>query len=121
MIAYVFCHEDGRWLNTKKYDSFFRKLCQKLNLNVTNNHALRMSFNSNVLIPNGVSVADRAKLLGHSVETNLRHYSFAQKDYMDSVRDILDSLNDREQKEAKKEHNYTIAFKHKESPQTANL
>ncbi len=43
------------------------------------NHALRMSLNSNVLIPLGISVADRAAMLGHSVETNLRFYSYAQK------------------------------------------
>ena len=48
-----------------------------------------MSLNSNVLIPMGISVADRAKLLGHSVETNLEHYSFAQKDYVENTRAIL--------------------------------
>ena len=30
-------------------------------------------------------------MLGHSIETNLRYYSFAQKDYLDNVRAILDS------------------------------
>lgn len=50
-----------------------------------------MSINSNVLIPMGISVADRAAMLGHSIETNLRYYSFAQKDYLDNVRAILDS------------------------------
>ena len=28
---------------------------------------------------------------GHSIETNLRHYSFAQKNYLDNVKAILDS------------------------------
>ena len=50
-----------------------------------------MSLNSNVLIPMGVSVADRAAMLGHSIETNLRYYSFAQKDYLENVRALLDA------------------------------
>ena len=88
---YIFCHEDGEWVKTDAYITFLRRLCRSLDLNVTNNHALRMSLNSNVLIPKGVSVADRAAMLGHSIETNLRNYSFAQKDYIDNVRAILDS------------------------------
>lgn len=49
-----------------------------------------MSLNSNVLIPMGVSVADRATMLGHSIETNLRNYSFAKKDYIENVKNLLD-------------------------------
>lgn len=39
-------------------------------------------------------MADRAAMLGHSIETNLRHYSFAQKDYIDNVRAILDGYDE---------------------------
>lgn len=49
-----------------------------------------MSLNSNVLIPKGVTVADRAAMLGHSIETNLKYYSFAQKDYLGTVCAMLD-------------------------------
>lgn len=38
----------------------------------------------------GVSVADRAAMLGHSIETNLRNYSFAKKDYIENVKNLLD-------------------------------
>jgi len=86
---YVFCYEDGEWMKTVKYGQFLRDLCHKFGFKVTRNHGFRMSLNSNVLIQNGVAVTDRAALLGHSVETNLKHYSFAQKDYVDKVRDIL--------------------------------
>ena len=61
---------------------------------MTNNHALRMSLNSNVLLPMGISVADRAAMLGHSIQTNLQYYSFAQKDYLDNVRQLLDSMGE---------------------------
>ena len=51
-----------------------------------------MSLNSNVLLPLGISAAARAAMLGHSIETNLKYYSFAQKDYLDNVRALLDSV-----------------------------
>ena len=51
-----------------------------------------MSLNSNVLLPMGISVADRAAMLGQSIQTNLQYYSFAQKDYLDNVRQLLDSM-----------------------------
>ncbi|SEB02763.1 hypothetical protein SAMN02910384_03128 [Pseudobutyrivibrio sp. ACV-2] len=54
-------------------------------ISITNNHAFRMSLNSNVFIPNNVSLTKRAELLGHSVETKLRHYSYAQIDAEDDT------------------------------------
>lgn len=54
-----------------------------------------MSLNSNVLISMGISPADRAAMPGHSIETNLKYYSFAQKGYIDSVRALLDGESDQ--------------------------
>ncbi len=87
---FVFCHEDGEWIKTDAYETFLRRLCRSRGFDITNNHAFRMSLNSNVLIPMGISVADRAAMLGHSIETNLKYYSFAQKDYISTVRALLD-------------------------------
>ena len=39
--------------------------------------AFRIAYNSYVLIPAGIEVTERAKILGHSVDTNLRYYSFS--------------------------------------------
>lgn len=50
-----------------------------------------MSLNSNVFIPMGISVSDRAALLGHFIETNLKYYSFASKDHLTNARNILNS------------------------------
>ncbi len=36
-----------------------------------------MSFNSNVLIPSGFDVRERALILGHSIEVNEKYYSHA--------------------------------------------
>ncbi len=86
---FIFCHEDGDWIKKDAYITFLRRLCRSLGFKVHDNHALRKSLNSNVLIPLGISAADRAAMLGHSIETNLRYYSFAQKNYLTDVRDRL--------------------------------
>ena len=86
----IFCHEDGTWIKTDAYETCLRRLMRSAGMSVTNNHALRMSLNSNVFIGRcDLPVTERARLLGHSVETNLRHYSFASKDGLKDVKALL--------------------------------
>ncbi len=60
---------------------------------ITNNHAFRMSLNSNVLDAKlHLPVAKRAELLGHSVETNLKYYTYAEKQDMDDLVALFDSV-----------------------------
>ena len=87
---YVFCNREGRWIYTKVYSDCLRALCRSLGFQVTNNHTFRMSLNSNVFIPLGIPVTERARLLGHSVETNEKYYSYARKN---SMQDICALLN----------------------------
>lgn len=87
---YVFCTADRNFATTRHYEEAFANVCKKLNLAKTNNHSIRMYFNSYVLIPAGIQVADRAKLLGHSVETNLKRYTFESATYAE---DALNALN----------------------------
>ena len=91
---YDTCTKNEKGISEDGYLTFLRRLCQSKGFSVTNNHALRMSLNSNVLLPMGISVADRAAMLGHSIQTNLQYYSFAQKDYLDNVRQLLDSMGE---------------------------
>ena len=49
-----------------------------------------MYFNSYVLIPKGIQVTNRARLLGHSPEVNLKNYSFADYDYCEIAQRALD-------------------------------
>ncbi len=91
--AWVFCDKAGEWIKKDScYDKFLRRLCKNLGFTITNNHAIRMYFNSYVLIPKGVTVADRARLLGHSVDVNLRNYSFSDHNYCDNAGEILDGV-----------------------------
>lgn len=48
-----------------------------------------MALNSNVFIPLGIPVTERARMLGHSVETNLRKYSFAGKNSNGNILEVL--------------------------------
>lgn len=89
---FVFCHEDGEWIKKEAYETSLRRLCRSLGYEVTNNHAFRMSLNSNVFIPLGMPVTMRAELLGHSIETNEKYYSFAQKN---NIEEGLRILNNR--------------------------
>ena len=86
---WVFCNKDGEWITTKGYYDALYRLTKKLGLQLTNNHAFRMYINSYVYVPIGLPVTERAKLLGHSVETNLNHYTFARTD------DYLDELSQK--------------------------
>lgn len=88
---FIFCHEDGEWIKKDAYATFLRRICDRFGFKVRNNHALRMSLNSNVLIPLEISAADRAAMLGHSIETNLKFYSFAKKGYLEDVRNRLNT------------------------------
>lgn len=83
---YVFCHENGEWIKTDAYETCLRRIMKSLGFSVTNNHAFRMSLNSNIFIKKyNLPVTERARLLGHSVETNLIHYSYAGKDNLDDL------------------------------------
>ncbi len=113
---FVFSTADGEWIKTVGYESFLRRICRRCGLNITNNHAFRMSFNSNVLIQNGIAATDRAKLLGHSVTTNLNCYSFAQKDVVEKVRCVLNTLQTtKEPNPTKKEPLSVIHFDSKKA------
>lgn len=91
---WVFCKEDGLWTTTAGYYEALYRLCKKLGLELTNNHAFRIALNSYVYVPMGLDVATRAKILGHSVETNLKNYTFARTDeYLDEVAEMLNSFN----------------------------
>ncbi len=88
---FIFCKVDGTWINEDGYMNFLKRICRSFGFKVTNNHAFRMSLNSNVMIPLGIPVTNRARLLGHSVETNLKYYSYEEKDYLEDSRNRLNA------------------------------
>ena len=85
-----FCDEKGRWLNKETYSQRLRRMCKRMGYEITNNHAFRMSLNSNVFIHLGLPVTQRARLLGHSVEVNERKYSHSRTESLVDIKEILD-------------------------------
>jgi len=93
---WVFANPDGSWIIADTcYEKFLYRLCKSKFYTLTNNHAIRMYFNSYVMIPANIPVTNRAKLLGHSVEVNLKYYSFAGYDYCAQALDALEALNNQ--------------------------
>lgn len=87
---FIFCHEDGTWIKKDAYITCLRRLLRSLGFNISNNHAFRMSLNSNVLAGElDLPVAKRAELLGHSVETNMAYYTYASKTDMDELVELF--------------------------------
>lgn len=96
---WVFCKENGDWITTVAYYEALYKVCHKLGLKLSNNHAFRMALNSYVYVPMGLPVSERAKLLGHSVDTNLKHYTFARTDdYLDELSAKINAFNASDRK-----------------------
>lgn len=85
---YVFHHPDGRPVLKDSYESYLRRVCGRLGIETSNNHAFRVAFNAR-LISAGVDGNERCLILGHSMQTNERHYSFSDKRQAENVRDKL--------------------------------
>lgn len=90
--------EERRFLATAvAYYEALNKVSKKLVLRLSNNHVFRMALNSYVYVPMGVPITERAKLLGHSVDTNLKHYTFARSDeYLNELGEMINTFNAKE-------------------------
>lgn len=75
-------------------------------------YAFRISLNSNVFIPLGIPVTQRAYLLGHSVETNERYYSHMRTESLSDIKNILNQSTHTHS------HNKIIDFPSEKIPQT---
>ncbi len=92
---YVFCNDKGRFITVRGYQRYLRNKCQMLGYEITNNHALRKSLNSNVFVAKlGLTPTVRAELLGHSESTNIKFYTYAPKDTTASVLDAFHRIRD---------------------------
>lgn len=85
---YVFHDKEGKAPSKDSYAYHLRRRCQKHDITTTNNHAFRMAVNTK-LIEMGVDSAKRALILGHSVETNERHYSLTDRRMLEDLENIF--------------------------------
>ncbi len=70
---------------------YLRRRCKDLGISISNNHAFRVAFNAR-LIEAGVDGNERCLVLGHSMQTNERHYSFSDKRRINDVKNKLSGL-----------------------------
>ena len=88
--GFVICTEDGSPMIKDSYAQYLNRTCRKLSLPVTNNHSLRKSYNSNVLISRfGLDLRERAKVMGHSEEVNERNYTYTDDSVYAGITDKI--------------------------------
>jgi len=85
---YLFHHPNGNPIQKDSYGYYLRRVCGRLNISVKHNHAFRVHVNAR-LIAAGIDANGRCLLLGHSMQTNERHYSFADSRKLDEIKAIL--------------------------------
>lgn len=88
---YVFHHPNGNRVLNDSYEYYLRRVCKRLGITTTHNHAFRVAFNSR-LIEAGMTCNDRCLILGHSMQTNERHYSFSDKRRAENIKNMLKSF-----------------------------
>ena len=88
---YVFHHPDGRPLLKDSYLYYLRRRCKALGIKISHNHAFRVAYNAK-LIEAGVDGNERCLVLGHSMQTNERHYSFSDRRKAEDVKNKLNEL-----------------------------
>lgn len=79
---YLFAKQDGSNVDIKDYKEALRKICKSLGFSIKNNHAFRKALNMRLINDYNIDVAKRAKMLGHSVKTNLTNYTTTDEDWI---------------------------------------
>ncbi|MBQ1745622.1 MAG: site-specific integrase, partial [Clostridiales bacterium] len=88
---YVFHHPNGKPIVKDSYEYYLRRRCKTLGIPISHNHAFRVAFNAK-LIEAGVDGNERCLVLGHSMQTNERYYSFSDRRKVENVRAKLNNL-----------------------------
>lgn len=76
------------FLKKKGYFDFVTALHKKMDTKVHGSYAFRRGVNAR-MEEAGVEPSIRATAMGHSIETNLKYYTFAKPKYLDKVRAAL--------------------------------
>ena len=85
---YLLHHPDGKPILKDSYEYYLRRRCESLAIKTRNNHAFRVAFNAR-LIKAGVDANQRCYVLGHSMQTNEKHYSFGDERTVEDVKTKL--------------------------------
>ena len=83
--TYVLHNKSGNPIIKDSYEQYLRRACHSLGIETTHNHAFRVAFNAR-LIADDIDGNDRSLILGHSAQTNERHYSFSDQRRLDRIK-----------------------------------
>lgn len=86
--VWLFTDKSGNLLKKKGYFDFNTSLHKKYGFEVSGSYAFRRGLSAR-LEKAGIVPSVRAAILGHSVETNLKSYTFAKPEYLESVKCAL--------------------------------
>lgn len=67
---------------------YLRRICSRLGIKTSNNHAFRVAYNGRLLDAN-IDARDRCLVLEHSIQINERNYSFSDMRNAERVKDTL--------------------------------
>lgn len=85
---WLFSDREGNVLRKSNYCDFVRESCIKIGIESRGTYAFRRGLSAK-MERNAIPASVRAKILGHSIETNLKNYTFAPVDYLETVRNVL--------------------------------
>lgn len=88
---YMICGYDGNFAKKDVYFDAFNSACKKLNFPLTGTYTFRKEMNCKMQRAN-LNSSERAKLLGHSVMTNEKYYTYAEHKTVSIGRDALNNL-----------------------------
>ena len=86
---YVFCHRDGTMIPPNAYEEYLHSVFHSVGIYSKTSYVFRRGINQK-LDNGGVAPADRAKLLGHTVHTNLTCYTFENDNVVEIGRIALE-------------------------------
>jgi integrase len=87
---YVFAHLDGSFILPEAYAEYVHSVFQRVGIQGKTSYVFRRGVNQ-LLDERGVSPTNRAKLLGHTVQTNLTCYTFGSRDIVEIGRQALEA------------------------------
>ena len=94
---FVFHGKRGEVIKPDGYHQHLRRLCRKLGIKTTHNHAFRMMTNGELRAA-GFTSEELSLLLGHSVETNERRYSRRDRRKLDAIEEKMRKIKKKEEK-----------------------
>ena len=88
---YLFHDKEGNPIHKDTYNKYLSRRRREVNAGATNNHAFRNAFNYR-MIELDLNLAERALIMGQSVQTNERYYAHSDKRRLEGIKDRLCAL-----------------------------